>query len=98
MVQPETRAAAVVEIVDKRDKNQGRAATNDAVGSATANTTLDSAGDAAKEKDATTRRLGELHRLLNSQNGSLSATYKKNAEAKVNQETIQAFGGDIHIL
>ena len=97
-MQPETRAAAVVEIVDKRDKNQGRALTNDALGSATANTTLDSAGDAAKEKDAMRRRLGELHRLLNSRTGSLSATYMKNAKAKVNQETIQAFGGGIHIL
>ena len=45
--------------------------TNDVVGSTTANTTGNSAGDAATEKDATIRRLGELHRLLNSRKGSL---------------------------
>ena len=33
VVQPETWADAEVEIVDERDKNQGRAATNDATGS-----------------------------------------------------------------
>ena len=89
-VQPETRAAAEVEIVDERDKNWGRALTNDVVDSATANTT----GTlwVMLLQDATTRRLGELHRLLNSRKGSLSATYKKNAEAKVNQETIEESG------
>ena len=65
-VQPETLTDADVETVDARDKNQGKAATNDAVGSTTANTTVNSAGDAATEKDATMRRLGELHRLLKS--------------------------------
>ena len=54
-VQPETWADADVEIVDERDKNQGKAATNDAVGSTTANTTGNSAGDVAAEKDATMR-------------------------------------------
>ena len=65
-VQPETWYDAEVEIVDARDKNQVKAAANDAVGSTTANTTVNSAGDAATEKDATMRRLGELHRLLKS--------------------------------
>ena len=41
------------------------------------------------------RRLGELHRLLNNRKGSLSATYKKNADANdkahdPNQKSIQA--------
>ena len=66
-VQPETWADAEVEIVDGRDKNQGKAATNDAVGSTTANTTVNTAGDAATEKDATLRRLVELHRLSDTQ-------------------------------
>ena len=65
-VQPKTWADAEVEIMDERDKNQGRAATNDATGSKAANATGNSAGDAATEKEATMRRLGELHRLLNS--------------------------------
>ena len=90
-----TSAAADVEIVDERDKNQGMASANDAVGSKTANTTGNSAGDAATEKDAIKTRLGKLHCLLNSRIGSLSATYKKNAEANdkaydLNQKTIQA--------
>ena len=94
-VEPETWAAAEVEIVDERDKNQGKTGTNNAAGSATANTTLDSAGDTATEKDAFRRRLEELHRLLNSRKGSLSATFKKNAEANdraydLDQKTIQA--------
>ena len=77
------------------DKNQGEAATNDAVGSTTANTTGNSAGDAATEKDATMRRLGELHRLFNSRRGSLNATNKKNTDANdkaydLNQKSIQA--------
>ena len=37
---------------DERDKNLGRAATNDAMGSKAANATGNSAGDAATEKDA----------------------------------------------
>ena len=72
-VQPETGTDAEVAIVDDRDKNQRKVATNDAVGSTTANTTA--------EKDARMRRLGELHRLLNSRKGSLNATYKKNTKA-----------------
>ena len=49
----------------------------------------------ATEKDAVRSRLGELHRLLNDRKGSLSATYKKNAEANNraydrNLKTIQA--------
>ena len=49
-VQPETWADAEVEIVDELDKTQGKAAANDAVGSTTANTTANCAGDAATEK------------------------------------------------
>ena len=71
------------------------AAANNAAGSGTATATLDPVGDAATEKDAILRRLGELHRLLNSRKGSLSATYEKNAEANyrtydLNQKTKQA--------
>ena len=76
-------------------RNQGKAATNDAVGSTTASTTGNSAADAATEKDATMRRLGELHRLFNSRKGSLNATYKKITDANdkacdPNQKSIQA--------
>ena len=49
---------------------QWMARTSDAVGSKTANTTGNSVGGAAAEKDAILRRLGELHRLLNSRKGS----------------------------
>ena len=92
---PETSAAADVEIVDERDKNQGMAAANNAAGSGADTATLVLVGDAATEKDAILQRLGELHRLLNSRKGSLSATYMKNAEANdkacdLNQKTIQA--------
>ena len=59
---------------------QWMARTNDAVGSKTANTTGNSVGGAATEKDAILRRLGELHRLLNSRKGSLNATHKKNTD------------------
>ena len=95
MVQPETRADAEVEIVDERDENQGKAATNETVGSTTANTTVNSARCAAAEKDAIMRRLGELHHPLNSRKGSLNAKYKKNTEATdkvhdLNQNCIQA--------
>ena len=91
---PETSAAADVEIVDERDKNQGMASANNAAGRRADTATLVPVGDAATEKDAITRRLEELHRLLNSRKGSLSATYKKNAEANdkaydLNQKTIQ---------
>ena len=49
----------------------------------------------ATEKEAVRSRLGELHRLLNNRIGSLSAIYKKNAEANdrafnMNQKTTQA--------
>ena len=57
--------------------------------------TVNSAGDAATEKDATMRRLEELHRLFNSRKRSLNATYKKNNDAKdkaydLKQKSIQA--------
>ena len=63
------------------------------MGSKTANTTGNSAGDAAPEKDATMRRIGELHRLSNSRKGSLNATYKKDTEANDkahDQKSLQA--------
>ena len=53
-----------------------------------ANTTGNSTGDTATEKEATMRRLGELHRLLNSRKGSLHATYRKNTY--LNQESLRA--------
>ena len=46
--------------------------TNDATGRKAANSTRNSTGDACTEKKATMRRLGELHRLLNSRKGSLT--------------------------
>ena len=55
-VQPDNWEDADVEIVDERDKNQGKAVPNEAVSSKTANTT--------GEKDATMRRMG-LHRKKN---------------------------------
>ena len=65
------------------------------MGSWTANTTGNSAGDAATEKDATMRRLREFHRLLNSRKGTLNATYKKNTDANdkaydLNQDALAA--------
>ena len=80
-VQPEISADAEAEILDARDKNQGRTLTNEAVSSETADATGSSTLDVAAEKDTTMRRLGELHRLLNSRKGSLHATYKKNTDA-----------------
>ena len=76
-------------------KNQGRTATSDATGSKAANATGNSTGDAATEKEATMRRMGELHRLLNSRKGSLHATYRTNTEANdkaydLNQKSMQA--------
>ena len=93
--QPETWADAEVEIVDERDTKQNSAAANDATGSKTANATGNSAGDAATEKDATMRRVGELHRLLDSRKGSLNATCRKNTDANdkaydLNHKSFQA--------
>ena len=63
--------------------------------SKTTNAATNSAGDAATEKDATMRRLGELHHLLNSRKSGLSATYKKKVDANdkaydLNQKSTQA--------
>ena len=78
-----------------RDKNHGRAASDNATSTTPAHTSWDSAAATATEKEATKSRLGELHRLLNNRKGCLSATCKKNAEANdrpydMNQKTIQA--------
>ena len=54
---PETSAAADVEIVDERGKNQGMASANNAAGSGADTATLVPVGDAATEKDAITRRM-----------------------------------------
>ena len=94
-VQPETWADAEVKIVDERDIGQGKAATTDATDRMAADATGSSTGDAATEEEAVKRRLGELYRLLNSRNGSLNATYRKNAEANdmahdLSQKSIQA--------
>ena len=77
----ETWADAGVEIVDERDRRQGKAPTNDSTDRKAADATGSSTGDAAMEKEAVKRRLSELHRLLNSRKGSLDATYTKNTEA-----------------
>ena len=79
--QPETWADAEVEIVDEQDRSQGRAATIEATDRKAADATGSSTGDAATDKEVAKRRLSELHRLLNSRNGSLNATCRKNAEA-----------------
>ena len=49
----------------------------------------------ATDKEAAKRRLSELHRLLNSREGSLNATYRRNAEANdkaydLNQKSVLA--------
>ena len=94
-VQKETWADAEVEIVDERYRSQGKAGTTDATDKEAADATGSATGDAATEKEAVKRRLGELRRLLNSRKGSLNATYRKNAEANdkaydLNQKSIQA--------
>ena len=68
--------------VTERDRSQGRAATNDAADRKAANATGTSTADVASEKEAVKRRLGELHRLLNSRKGRFHATYGKNTENK----------------
>ena len=70
-----------VEVVESRDRNHGRAVTDNVVGVQQASTTCDATMAPATEKDAVRSRLGELHRLLNNRTGSLSANHKKNAEA-----------------
>ena len=60
-----------------------------------AGATGSSAGDAATDKEAAKRRLGELHRLFNSRKESLNATYRRNAEANdkacdLNQKSVLA--------
>ena len=81
--------------MDERDRSQGKAATTDATDKKAADATGSSGGDAATEKEAVKRRLGELHRLPNSRKGSLNATCRKHAEANykacdLNQKSIQA--------
>ena len=81
--------------MDERDKNQGVASANNAAGSGADTATLLPVGDAATERVAILWRLGELHRLLNSRKGSLSATYKRMPKRMtrpydLNQKTIQA--------
>ena len=50
--QPETWADVEVEIVDERDRSQGKAATTDATDMKAADATGSSTGDAATEKEA----------------------------------------------
>ena len=92
----EVATVAEVEVVDSRDRNHGRAVTDNAVGVMQASTICDSTMTLATEKDAVRSRLGERHRLLNNRKGSLRATYHENAEANdracdINQKTIQAW-------
>ena len=93
--EPETWADAEVEIVDERERTQGKAATTDATDRKAADAPGSSIEDAATEKESVKRRLGKLHGLLNSRKGSLNATYRKNAEANdkaydLNHQSIQA--------
>ena len=86
---------AEVEVAENSDKYHGRVATDNAVSTAPADTTWDSATAMTTEKEAVRTRLRELDRLLNHRKGSLSATYKMGAEANdraydMNQKTIQA--------
>ena len=53
-----TLAVAEVEVVDDRDKNQGRAVADNAASSAAAHNTWDSAGATATDKEVTRSRLG----------------------------------------
>ena len=90
---PEAVVVADVEVEDNRDKHLGRTTADGVTHTASAHSASSAA--AATEKEATRTRLGELHRLLKNRKGSLSATYKKNAEANdrandMNKRTIQA--------
>ena len=72
-----------------------RAAADSVTYTAPAHSAWDSPAATATEKEAIRSRLGELRRLLNNRKGSLSDTYKKNAEANdraydMNQRSIQA--------
>ena len=94
-VQPETWADAEVEIVDERNRSQGRAATNDATDRKAADATGSSTGDAATEEEAVKRRFGELHRLLNTRKRESPRHLQENTEANdkvcdFNQKSIQA--------
>ena len=77
----EVVAVTEVEVVENRDKNHGRAATDSATSTAPAHSAWDFASATATEKEGTRSKLVEFHCLLNNRKGSLSATYKKNAEA-----------------
>ena len=86
-VATEVATVAEVEVVENCDRYHGRVATDNAASTAPAHTTWDSATALATEKEAVRSRMGELHRLLNNRKGSLSATYKKNAEANDRRTT-----------
>ena len=64
--QPKTWADAEVEIVDEPDRSLGQTAPMEATD---------------REVASATGSSSELHRLLNSRNGSLNATDRRNAEA-----------------
>ena len=88
-------AAADIEIVDERDSNPRIAHANNAAGSGPDTATLVFVGDAATEKDAIPRRLGEHHRRVNNRNKSLNGSCRKNTDANekaydLNQKSIQA--------
>ena len=73
----EVLTAAEVEVVESRDRNHGRAVTENAVGVTLASTACDSTLALATEKDTVRSRMERLHRLLNKRKGSLSETCKK---------------------
>ena len=91
----ETGNGAEEEIVESRDRNPGVCRHGKCSGNR-AGIQGDTAVAIATEKDTVQSRLGEHYRLLNSRNGSLSATYQKNADANtraddLNQKVMQAW-------
>ena len=65
----------------ERERSQGKATTTEATNRKAAEAARSSTGDASTEKEAVKRRLGELHRLLNSRKGGFNVTYRESAEA-----------------
>ena len=82
--------------MDERDKNQGRARHERCHGQKGSKRHRELYRRCSyREKEATIRRLGELHRLLNSRKGSLNATCRKNTDANdkahdLDQKSMQA--------
>ena len=91
----EAVAVAEVEALENREKNHGRAAADSTTYTRPHTPPGILQRQRLRRKEAIRSRLGELRRLLNNRKGSLSATYKKTAEANdraydMNQRTIRA--------